>query len=450
MNYLWLIFELLVNLTYGFVWCVFIVKYFGFKKNIKSRLLIMIIFSVILFAIISVFNYIVIYEGFLSIIYILSIFIFSHFMLKGKTWEKFLISVMQQLSLVGISFVVPMSLNLLFEHEMMNTIVMEFSIFRLILIILILAVYLLILKLILYLKKEFHDMKKSQWLIIISIPIISLILIISIMEIILMAITEKPYHIFLVAAVGAIIILNVLIYLFMGILNKNNKLLLKYQLEAQQRLYEEKNIDNIKNMYDKIRVLKHDMKHHNDYITSKIINIPKINDTQRKYISEILSYVIVITENIDSIRSTLYTENKIIDSLLNYKIGLAIEKNIKIETIVDKNIPEISDIDLCCVLGNLLDNAIEACENEKVEDKIIILHITVKNSCLLICVKNSIEESIIDKNPNFNTMKQNREIHGMGLKSIRSIAAKYSGYLKISEQEKKFFITEVLLVGGQI
>ena len=157
----------------------------------------------------------------------------------------------------------------------------------------------------------------------------------------------------------------------------------------------------------------------------------------------------MINEDIDSIKSTVYTENKFIDSLLNYKIGMAIDKNIQIETVVDKNIPKISDVDLCSVLGNLLDNAIEACEKDNIENKTIILHMTVRNSCLLICVKNSISESIISSNPNFVTTKQNKEIHGMGLKSIRSIAEKYSGSFKISEQDGIFFIAEVLLVGSE-
>jgi sensor histidine kinase regulating citrate/malate metabolism len=201
-------------------------------------------------------------------------------------------------------------------------------------------------------------------------------------------------------------------------------------------------------MYEKIRILKHDMKHHNDFIMSKIIDIPEINSTQRKYLSDVLSYIGNIGENINSIKSTIYTENKFIDSLLNYKIGLAIDKNIKVEIIVDKNIPDISDVDLCSILGNLLDNAVEACEDENITEKIIVLHMTAKKSCLSICVKNSISASVIEKNPNLTTTKQNKEIHGVGLNSVRSIAEKYSGFFKISEQEKKYFVVEVFLVGA--
>jgi hypothetical protein len=355
-----------------------------------------------------------------------------------------------QVLLGGISFTSSLSVNLLFGEHISDTIIMEVSISRLIAIILAFIIYLFLLGLILHLKKEFDEVKKSQWLVIISIPIISMILIISIMEIILIGTDGNLYLIFLITAVFSVIGLNVLIFIFMGILNRNNKLMLKYRLEAQQRLYEEKNIDNIKNMFERIRILKHDMKHYNDSIMSKIVDMPEISQVQRKYISEILAYVGDIDEMINSIKSTIYTENKFIDSLLNYKIGLAVEKNIKVEVIVDKNITGVSDVDLCCILGNLLDNAIEACENGNIKDKIIVLHITVKNSCLLICVKNSISESVICNNPNLNTSKRDREIHGMGIKSIKSIAEKYSGTLRISEEtdrEEIFFIVEVLLFG---
>jgi hypothetical protein len=449
MNYLWNVFEIFANLSYGILWCYFIVKYFGFKEHVKAKYLLSFLFSLILCGIISIFNYFIIYEGFLITIYSILIFIFAIIFLNGNLWEKLLVSILKQVILVGIAFIIPMLVSLMVEENIANMMIMEFSIFRFIIIVLIFVIYLLILKLILYLKKEFHEMTKLQWSMIILISIISLILIISIMEIILTITTNKSYYFFLVVSVISIITLNVLIYVFMGILNRNNKLITKYQLENQQKLYEEKNIDNIKNMYEKIRILKHDMKHHNDFIVSKIIDTPEINSVQRKYLSNILSHISEINENIEAIKSTIYTENQFIDSLLNYKIGMAKDKNIQVETIIDKNIPKISDVDLCCILGNMLDNAIEACESDNIENKIIILHMTVKNSCLMICVKNSISKSIISSNPNFITTKQNKEIHGIGLKSMKSIAEKYSGSFKISEQEEKFFITEVLLVGNE-
>lgn len=449
MNYLWSAFEISANLAYGVLWCYFIVKYFGFKEHIRAKYLVSCIFSFILSTIICVFNYFVAYEGYFASIYVLIIFIFTLIYLQGNNLEKLLVSILEITLISGVSFIVSLSVNLLFAKELTDTITMEFNIRRLIIIILIFAIYLLMLKLILYLKKEFHEMTKSQWLIIILIPLISLILIISIMEIILMITADRSYYFFLVVFVISIIALNILIYMFMGILNRNNKMLLKYQLESQQRFYEEKNIDNIKNMYEKIRILKHDMKHHNDFIMTKIIDIPEINSAQRKYLSEILSYVSDIDDNINSIKSTVYTENKFLDSILNYKIGVAIDKNIQIEMIIDKNTLGISDVDLCCILGNLLDNAIEACEEENIENKIINLHMIAKNSCLLISVKNSISESITNNNPNFDTTKENKEKHGMGLKSMKSIAEKYSGSFKISEQEGKFFIVEILLVANK-
>jgi len=446
MNYFWLAFEILLNIVYGFIWCIYPVIYFGFKDKFKSKYLILSIFSFLLFTIITGFNYFIIYEGFLSVIYVISIFMFTTIFLKGNVWEKILISVIEVMLLAGIAVIVSLSVSLMFEEYFMNIIVIGFNIYRLIHIVLSLIIYLLILKLILYLKKELYGMKKSQWLILLSTPIISLILIISIMEIILMITNNRSYSIFLIISIISIIILNMLIYIFMGILNKNNKMITQYKLENQQRLYEERNIDNIKNMYESMKELKHDMKQHTDGIVSRMTDMPNMDKFQNKYIGDIISYISRVNNSMDTIKVVIDTKNRSIDSLLNYKISVASENNIKIETVIDTNIPDISDVDLCCVIGNLLDNAIEACGRENIEDKLIVLHMTTRNSCLMIRVKNSILESVISTNPTFKTTKQDKEIHGIGLKSIKSITEKYSGFFKISEKENKFFIAEVLLV----
>jgi signal transduction histidine kinase len=417
------------------------VKYFDFKEEFKNNALLLFAlsfiftFSFLLCAAITFFNYFAEYGVILLVAYTMSIFVFAIVFLDGNIQEKLLISVLVTVILAGVAFIIPLSISLLAEEYLAVIINMGFDIFRLIILMLLFAIYVIILNFILYLKREFYEIQKFQWLIFILAPVISLFSVI----------TYTSYYVFLVVAVISIIILNILIYVFMGILNRNNKIITQYKLESQQRLYEEKNIDNIKSMYDKIKELKHDMKQHNDGIISRITDIPEINAFQNRYIGDIIEYIRGSDENIDIIKSIIYTGNKSIDSLLNYKISVASEKNIKIEIVIDKNISDISDVDLCRILGNLLDNAIEACEKENTENKTIILHMTTKNSCLLICVKNSISESVISTNPDFTTTKQDKEIHGIGLKSIKSIVERYSGCLKISEEDK-FFILYVVLV----
>jgi len=449
MNYLWIAFEAFINFLYGIIFCVFAVKYFGFKYFVKKRCLITLLFSFILFIAISVCNYFIIFEGFLGVIYGVIVFIFALIFLDGNVWKKIYIAALQQIFLAGIVLVITFLNSLMFDTEVNEMLVMNFNTARFISMVIILVIYVIMLRLILYLKKEFNEMKNSHRLIFISIVVVSIILIISIMEIVLLSESSTVHYIFIAISIASILALNILMYIFISVLNRNNKIITKYQLENQQKIYEEKNLGNIENMYEKIKILKHDMKHHNEVITTQINYIPEVNNSQKNHINDIISYISGVSKNIDIIKTSIYTGNRTIDNLINYKLGIAAEKNIKTETIIDKNISGIADTDLCSILGNLLDNAIEACEKCNFDNKIIVLHITIKNPCILISVKNSIAKSVLADNPNLITEKQEKEFHGIGIKSIKTIAEKYFGRFNIREEEN-FFVAEVLLIRGNM
>jgi hypothetical protein len=429
----WIAFEIFANLSYGILWCYFIVKYFGFKEHIKAKYLLSFLFSLILCGIISMFNYFVIYEGFLISIYSLVIFIFAVIFLNGNLWEKLLVSILKQVILVGIAFIIPMLVSLMVEENIANMMISEFSIFRFIIIVLIFVIYLLILKLILYLKKEFHEMTKHQWFMIILLTFISLILIISIMEIILTITTNKSYYFFLVVSVTSIISLNILIYIFMGILNRNNKLIAKYQLENQQKLYEEKNMDNIKNMYEKIRILNHDHANHMQLIA---VLLEKA-ETKDSNIDEAINYIKNLDEKIKSSSTAVSTGNYIVDAIVSAKLALASSYDIKFEYNI--SIPEslpFADTDLCAMLSNLLDNAIEACRKLKDGSYIDLEMLIIKNQFNILLSNSTNGEYIRDGNK-FRTTKQN-QWHGIGMKQIGSIVNEYSGLYDIDAGDNLF------------
>lgn len=123
--------------------------------------------------------------------------------------------------------------------------------------------------------------------------------------------------------------------------------------------------------------------------------------------------------------------NDIIDTILRFKYAKAIQKNIvvKIDGFAMQKLP-ILDEDLCVVLGNMLDNAIEA--SEKVTDRWINVSIGLRKNGLVIVVENSFD-GIIKKNIHGNiiSIKENKEHHGYGLKSIRKTVEKYDGELVV-------------------
>lgn len=123
----------------------------------------------------------------------------------------------------------------------------------------------------------------------------------------------------------------------------------------------------------------------------------------------------------------------------------AASKSIKfIGNIEDIKHPILNDFDLCILLGNILDNAIEASQNEKINNRYIIMDIYNFSGYEIFEVKNKISSSILDKNRMLTSSKSNKILHGYGLKQIRTIIEKYYGHLDIYERNN-YFILKVMI-----
>ena len=139
-----------------------------------------------------------------------------------------------------------------------------------------------------------------------------------------------------------------------------------------------------------------------------------------------------------------YTAHHGIDSILNYEVTKAKLRNIEInvKTTVYKDI-NIDSKFLCVVLGNAIDNAIEA--NENAANKYIDITILLENNSLYISVKNPYIGTISPKELKESyTSKQDHSHHGFGLKSIRDIANKLGGTVKINT-DNHIFTLEILI-----
>lgn len=106
----------------------------------------------------------------------------------------------------------------------------------------------------------------------------------------------------------------------------------------------------------------------------------------------------------------------------------------------------IEELDVCVLLGNLLDNAIEAEELLK-EGRQIRLHMREEFGIVFITIRNRIAESVLQKNRRLQSTKQNRGMHGFGIASVRGIVRKYNGTLKMNE-ENGWFQIDIWLQGN--
>lgn len=135
------------------------------------------------------------------------------------------------------------------------------------------------------------------------------------------------------------------------------------------------------------------------------------------------------------------TGNKVIDAVLATKKNSAEHKGINFYA--NGNIPDkcvIDDIDFTNIIGNLLDNAIEAAE--KVENGNVSIVIKPQKKFIIIKVKNSYDGN---KNNELKTTKKDKEYHGIGLKSIKRIVEKYQGEFELEFKEKEVEATALLL-----
>lgn len=226
-----------------------------------------------------------------------------------------------------------------------------------------------------------------------------------------------------------IVTITIIIFVTCILLNnskirRENEFLL--QIDAMSEQYYKESA----NLLQKNHQLVHDIKNH-FIVIRKYAEIEK-NKELCQYLEEISS---------DLFKESIHTwsGNKILDLLLNQKKNIAEYKKIDFHIMTDLfKIFPFSDSELCSLFGNLLDNAIEACENIKDGDKWIEVKVNRKNQLLFIEVLNSIDKDPVIKNGKLISSKCNNSMHGYGMKNIERIVEKYEGTISYQIEEKRF------------
>lgn len=143
-----------------------------------------------------------------------------------------------------------------------------------------------------------------------------------------------------------------------------------------------------------------------------------------------------------------YTGNSSIDFMLNYKKNAAEKWNIKFVIDADaigESIP-VQAKDFNIILGNLLDNAIEANKTESKEDKWIYFKINLVKCMILITVENSFSVMPVKKHGNFISQKKDSAVHGLGIKNIIDQVDKYHGLSSFETQGNRFIAKVTLFL----
>ncbi|MDD6984304.1 MAG: GHKL domain-containing protein [Clostridia bacterium] len=207
------------------------------------------------------------------------------------------------------------------------------------------------------------------------------------------------------------------------------------KLSAYQHDLIETHYSEVDNMYRKMRGWRHDYRNHIQ--TMKVLAAEGDLDALKKYLDK-------LDEDLNTVDVVVKTGNKMTDAILNSKISLAKSKGINV--IADAKVPvelKMSDIDLCIVIGNLFDNAIEASLALPEEERLIRLYMDIKNTQLYMCLTNFTSVKKLKKHGGrYVTTKG--EGHGFGLVRVDDIIERYGGYISRNSEDGAF-TTEIML-----
>ena len=197
-----------------------------------------------------------------------------------------------------------------------------------------------------------------------------------------------------------------------------------------------KQVEEVQNIYMTMRGWRHDYHNHLQAMKAYV---------QLGQYSQLEHYLQLLEEDLEHVNQMIETGNVNLDAVLNSKLSYAQMKGIEVN--YTASCPEevaVSDIDLCALLGNLLDNAVESCEKvkERGEEPFIRIYIGVLKQQLYISVSNSTVEVVRKMDQEY--ISQKRGNHGHGLKRINLVVDKYDGYLN-RKNEPGVFVTEVML-----
>ncbi|EJO5349285.1 GHKL domain-containing protein [Clostridium botulinum] len=300
------------------------------------------------------------------------------------------------------------------------------------LIVLKLATYIVVLILNKYKKcKQGHHVPVSYWVCIILIPVASMYIILLLFRLNIKSRT------FMVLGVIFILIINFSTFYLYEVISLTCEKQSEKQWIIQQNKYYERQFNLMKSSMKVTNAIKHDLKNHLSIVYSLL---------QKEKSEEALKHISDIIEVWDSREKYVFSKNTSIDSILNFKLEEARQKNIKV--FVNINIPEninISSFDISIILGNLLDNAICAVSKLK-SNRYINFKMKYTKGRVIIKIDNPFNGQILMNNDKILTTKKDKSNHGIGIESIKIIVQKYDGSMELQHDNNIFSVTLLLYI----
>lgn len=268
----------------------------------------------------------------------------------------------------------------------------------------------------------------KYWLVLLIVPMTSLVL----LQILLIDNARERYLV--ISQSFGILIINITVfYLYNAIMKECIQQKERDYLTQQNEIYKNQ-LEVITNSQDRIRALQHDLKHH---IAELYSRAERSNDVAvQEYLDKMYDFA-------NNSKEYVYSGNKEIDGILNYMLQKA--KRLLNDVQVELNIPEkflLQTFELNVILGNLLDNAIEAAS--KSGEKYLSVKLESERGILLIHISNSYNGVLEKDGDHLKTTKKNKTKHGIGLENVKRMVELLNGSMK-TWYDSTLFCTDIML-----
>lgn len=274
-------------------------------------------------------------------------------------------------------------------------------------------------------KNKVKSLPFRYWVLIILMPFLSAIILNQIFP---ANHSENNVIIGYIISVCGVLYLNFSVFNYFESYDKQIKLATLEQIMER----ESENYRAIAGSYAEIRNIKHDLRNQ----VTVLNDLLKDNkyDEAKKHINQLYN-------DVEKVTSVCYTGNSAVDSIINLKGDYARSRNISFMSKIKVNSIDFEAISVCRILGNALDNAIEACERIDIDEKCVCIAMHQLDNKLIIEIENT--SPPVDVN-NLITSKKNKEAHGIGMQSIQQTVESMNGYVSCNYENGYFSIKIVL------
>lgn len=421
--------ELVSNLIQSVILTMFISGFFGCKFSGFKKYFGYVLNTSIIFVLTSFINKIVVYDGFFAAIVILTNIMYASIFLKGKFYAHVFASVSSMCFIFSLGSTVIFTMSYITKSEVFSLIA-DFNFHRLLMHIVCRLAEFIAFNSVIRVNKEYL-LSYKEWVI---FTVVSAIIWVTITFMTKSAMKAPDITDYMFYCIISMLAINVLIYYFIVKANNDAKAKLDLRLLRIQYDNAKKTQIDMKALYDNTYALKHDLEKHFIAIGS----MAKLGKN-----TEICDYVEnVIHTNLRNVQKLVFTDNDILNAVLNTKLEICKQSDINTLINVSGNsVSFLSGEDVVVLFGNLLDNAIEA--TSYCHEKIIMLSVCQYFDYVSICIENSYDNQYSDIN--LKTTKINKSEHGYGTKTIKKIVSKYNGSIKFFENDSGMFCCDILL-----